>query len=55
MRYISLILLSLLLSAAAPKSEAEQAFDEWLIAFNANDADALEAFSVKRLGYSDIT
>lgn len=55
MRYIYLILLSLLLSAAAPKSEAEQAFDEWLIAFNANDADAMEAFSVKRLGYSDIT
>jgi len=55
MRFVWLFFIALLLSAASPKSEAEQAFDEWLIAFNANDADALKAFSVKRLGYSDIT
>ena len=54
MRYIFLAFCALLLSAASPKSEAEQAFDEWLVAFNANDEEALKAFSIKRLGYSDI-
>ncbi|VAV95084.1 Beta-lactamase class C-like and penicillin binding proteins (PBPs) superfamily [hydrothermal vent metagenome] len=55
MRSIFLIFIALVLSGASPKSEAEQAFDEWLIAFNANDAEALKTFSEKRLGYSDIT
>ncbi|MGI9360623.1 MAG: serine hydrolase domain-containing protein [Parasphingorhabdus sp.] len=55
MRSLILMFSALLLSAASPKWEAEQAFDEWLIAFNANDAEALVAFSEKRLGYSDIT
>ena len=54
MRFLLLAIFALLLTAASPKSEAENAFDEWLIAFNANDEEALKAFSVKRLGYSDV-
>ncbi len=54
MRSILLVFCALLLSAASPKSEAEKAFDEWLVAFNSNDEEALKTFSAKRLGYSDI-
>lgn len=55
MRSVFLVLFALLLSAASPKTEAEKAFDEWLVVFNSNDEEALKTFSAKRLGYSDIS
>jgi D-alanyl-D-alanine carboxypeptidase len=54
MRFVILAFLAFSLTAATPKTEAKQAFDEWLVAFNANDEEALKSYSVTRLGYSDI-
>ena len=54
MRFFILAFLTFSLTAATPKTEAKQAFDEWLVAFNANDEEALKSYSVTRLGYSGI-
>lgn len=45
--------LFLMVSAADAKPPAEQAFDEWLAAFNSNDETAMRAFNERRFGEAD--